>query len=66
MDGRTGRYDESSVTNPVNVYGKSKEMGEKFLATPHSSQYGIPSVLGQYYYDIVPIKVIPPQVFYFQ
>lgn len=41
-----------------------KEVGEKLLATPSSANYGIPSVLGQYYYQLEKLKTLPPQVFW--
>lgn len=41
-----------------------KELGEKLMAQPESSHYGIPSVLAQYYFEIEWLKVLPPQVFW--
>lgn len=41
-----------------------KEVGEKLLAQPGTKNYGIPSVLAQYYFEMDILKVLPPDVFW--
>ena len=37
FDGIQGNYSENDIPNPINIYGKSKEIGEKYLRNIHKN-----------------------------
>ncbi len=41
-----------------------REVADRFLAKPSTSQYGILSVIGQYYHDIERVIDVPPECFF--
>ena len=41
-----------------------REVADRFLAKPSTSQYGILSVIGQYYHEIERVIDVPPECFY--